>query len=52
MVTVNTSTSIFGTKKLGETGSESEGSGLENIFASMLSLLEEERQKKFKRQEM
>ena len=43
MVTVNTSTSIFGTKKLGETGSESEGSGLENIFASMLSLLEEER---------
>ena len=42
MVSINTSTSFLGTKKPEESGSDADISGLDNIFASMLNLIEEE----------
>ena len=42
MVSINTSTSFLGTKKLEESSSDADISGLENIFASMLNVIEEE----------
>ncbi len=46
MVSINTSTSLLGTKKPEESGSDPDASGLENIFASMLTLIEEENKAK------
>ena len=42
MVSINTSTSFLGTKKLEESSSDTDITGLENIFASMLNVIEEE----------
>ena len=41
MVSINTSTSLLGTKKPDESGSDNNTSGIENIFASMLTMIEE-----------
>ena len=43
MVSINTSTSFLETNKPGDSSSDTDLSGLENIFASMLTLIEEEK---------
>ena len=42
MVSINTSTSFTGTKKPAESSSDTDMTGLENIFASMLNVIDEE----------